>query len=218
MEITSSSAAPAPAPAPPAAAGVIHGPWRATRLWNDIVRGFHAGMPTKKHRVRMRTVENCFSGAEALDWMHKNLKKNPNFGPEVTREQTTQLLHKILRAGIVECVHSSHASQNSLFGSATPAPEGGGAMAGAQQVFSTGDLYRFVDAAAENLRTPGKKSPAASKISRREALAAMGNTPIARGGARASSVEARAKQMQENVGDSEWETRYVYYGEEISRH
>ena len=93
--------------------GVISGPWRATRLWNEIVRSFHAGMPCKRHRVRMKTVENCFSGAEAVDWLHKSLKKNPNFGQDVSKEQTVQLLQKILRAGIVECVHSSSSgSQN----------------------------------------------------------------------------------------------------------
>ena len=93
---------------------VISGPWRATRLWNEIVRSFHSGMPCKRHRVRMKTVvENCFSGAEAVDWLHKSLKKNPNFGQDVTKEQTVQLLQKILRAGIVECVHStSSGSQN----------------------------------------------------------------------------------------------------------
>ena len=95
-------------------ADVISGPWRATRLWNEIVRSFHSGMPCKRHRVRMKTVvENCFSGAEAVDWLHKSLKKNPNFGQDVTKEQTVQLLQKILRAGIVECVHSSSSgSQN----------------------------------------------------------------------------------------------------------
>ena len=29
---------------------VIEGPWRATRLWNSIVRSLQEGMPLKKHR------------------------------------------------------------------------------------------------------------------------------------------------------------------------
>ncbi len=38
-------------------------------------------------RRNMRTYEGCFSGAEAIDGLHKHLRKNPNFDGEVTREQ-----------------------------------------------------------------------------------------------------------------------------------
>ena len=41
---------------------------------------------------------------QAIDWLHKNLQKNPNFGSEVTKEQTIQLLKKLHRAGIIENV------------------------------------------------------------------------------------------------------------------
>ena len=82
----------------------LQGPWRATRLWNSIIRTFRAEMPLKKHKKNMRTYENCFSSTEAVDFLHKHLQKNPNFGTEVSKEQTVQLLKKLYRAGIIENV------------------------------------------------------------------------------------------------------------------
>ena len=46
---------------------VEEGPWRATRLWNSIVRSLHEGdLPQKKHRKHLRTFEDCFTASEAL--------------------------------------------------------------------------------------------------------------------------------------------------------
>ena len=58
----------------------------------------------KKHKKNMRTYENCFSSTDAVDWLQKSLQKNPNFGAEVTKEQTVLLLQKLYRAGIIENV------------------------------------------------------------------------------------------------------------------
>ena len=45
------------------------------------------GLPQKKHRRQLKTYEKCFTGIEATDWLHKHLKKNPNFDAEVSKEQ-----------------------------------------------------------------------------------------------------------------------------------
>ncbi|XP_058846209.1 DEP domain-containing protein 1B-like isoform X1 [Acipenser ruthenus] len=78
------------------------GPYRATKLWNETIKLFRAGMPLRKHRVHFRTYESCFTASEAVDWLHKLLKSNQNFGPEVTRTQTVQLLKKYLKNHVIE--------------------------------------------------------------------------------------------------------------------
>ncbi|MGH0186245.1 UNVERIFIED_CONTAM: hypothetical protein FKN15_021001 [Acipenser sinensis] len=78
------------------------GPYRATKLWNETIKLFRAGMPLRKHRVHFRTYESCFAASEAVDWLHKLLKSNQNFGPEVTRTQTVQLLKKYLKNHVIE--------------------------------------------------------------------------------------------------------------------
>ena len=92
---------------------VDDGPWRATRLWNSIVRNVQQGLPLKRHRRQLRTYENCFTAVEAVEWLHKHLKKNPNFDAEVTKEQTIMLLGKLLLAGVIHPIDTSISSFSS---------------------------------------------------------------------------------------------------------
>ncbi|KAG8437152.1 hypothetical protein GDO86_008013 [Hymenochirus boettgeri] len=81
---------------------ITPGPYRATKLWNEVTRYFRAGMPLKKHRQHFKTFGNCFTASEAIDWLHHMLKTNSNFGSEVTRRQTIQLLRKFLKNHVIE--------------------------------------------------------------------------------------------------------------------
>ncbi|XP_065104577.1 DEP domain-containing protein 1A isoform X1 [Paramisgurnus dabryanus] len=83
---------------------VTPGPYRATKLWNEVTKLFRAGMPLKKHRQHFRLYGNCFSASAAVDWLHELLKSNSNFGPEVTRQQTVQLMKKFLKNHVIEDV------------------------------------------------------------------------------------------------------------------
>ncbi|KAJ7427100.1 DEP domain-containing protein 1B [Willisornis vidua] len=78
------------------------GPYRATRLWNEIIELFRAGMPVRKHRCRFKSYERCFKASEAVDCLHELLGSNQNFGPEVTRDQTVKLLKKFLKNHVIE--------------------------------------------------------------------------------------------------------------------
>ncbi|XP_061636382.1 DEP domain-containing protein 1A isoform X2 [Phyllopteryx taeniolatus] len=83
---------------------VTPGPYRATKLWNEITRLFRAGMPLKKHRQNLRNYSSCFTAVAAVDWLHQMLCSNSNFGPDVTRQQTVQLLKKFLKNHVIEDV------------------------------------------------------------------------------------------------------------------
>jgi len=131
----------------------ITGPWRATRLWNDIIRTMRAEMPVRKHKKNLKTYENCFSSSEVIDWLHKNLQKNSNFGTDVTREQTLQLLSKLTRAGIIENVREADL-----------------------QEFREGELFRLSNKSpVRNIRTPGKADKKGD--GGRVVLGDLGNTP-----------------------------------------
>lgn len=110
-------------------------------------------MPTRKHKKNLKTFENCFSSAEVIDWLHKNLQKNSNFGTDVTREQTIQLLSKLARAGIIENVRDEEV-----------------------QEFREGELYKLSNKSpVRNIRTPGKVE---KKVEvERVVLGEVGNTP-----------------------------------------
>ncbi|KAI3368488.1 hypothetical protein L3Q82_025504, partial [Scortum barcoo] len=72
--------------------------------WNEVTRLFRAGMPLRKHRQNFRHYASCFTASAAVDWLHQLLRSNSNFGPDVTRQQTVQLLKKFLKNHVIEDV------------------------------------------------------------------------------------------------------------------
>ncbi|KFQ31187.1 DEP domain-containing protein 1A, partial [Mesitornis unicolor] len=80
--------------------------------WNEITKYFRAGMPLRKHRQHFKKHGNCFTASEAVDWLHEVLRSNSNFGPEVTRHQTVQLLRKFLKNHVIEDIKGRWGSEN----------------------------------------------------------------------------------------------------------
>ncbi|KAM5257101.1 DEP domain-containing protein 1A isoform 1-T1 [Ctenodactylus gundi] len=88
------------------------GPYRATKLWNEVTTSFRAGMPLRKHRQHFKKHGNCFTAGEAIDWLYDLLRNNSNFGPEVTRQQTIQLLRKFLKNHVIEDIKGRWGSES----------------------------------------------------------------------------------------------------------
>uniref|UniRef100_UPI0037E9493B DEP domain-containing protein 1A n=1 Tax=Semicossyphus pulcher TaxID=241346 RepID=UPI0037E9493B len=91
---------------------ITPGPYRATKLWNEVTRLFRAGMPLRKHRHNFRHHASCFTSSAAVDWLHQLLRNNSNFGPDVTRQQTVQLLKKFLKNHVIEDVKGRWGSED----------------------------------------------------------------------------------------------------------
>lgn len=69
-------------------------------------------MPLRKHRQHFKKYGNCFTAEEAVDWLYDLLRNNNNFGPEVTRQQTLQLLRKFLKNHVIEDIKGRWGSEN----------------------------------------------------------------------------------------------------------
>ncbi|NXH28736.1 DEP1A protein, partial [Myiagra hebetior] len=80
--------------------------------WNEVTRYFRAGMPLRRHRQRLRSHGSCFTAAEAADWLHQVLRSNSSFGPDVTRQQTVQLLRKFLKNHVIEDIKGGWGAEN----------------------------------------------------------------------------------------------------------
>ncbi|NWI02236.1 DEP1A protein, partial [Tichodroma muraria] len=80
--------------------------------WNEVTRYFRAGMPLRRHRQRLRSHGSCFTAAEAADWLHQVLRSNGSFGPDVTRQQTVQLLRKFLKNHVIEDIKGRWGAEN----------------------------------------------------------------------------------------------------------
>ncbi|XP_066049112.1 DEP domain-containing protein 1A isoform X2 [Chamaea fasciata] len=69
-------------------------------------------MPVRRHRQRLRSHGSCFTAAEAADWLHPVLRSSSSFGPDVTRQQTVQLLRKFLKNHVIEDVKGRWGTEN----------------------------------------------------------------------------------------------------------
>uniref|UniRef100_A0A3Q1FMG7 DEP domain containing 1B n=1 Tax=Acanthochromis polyacanthus TaxID=80966 RepID=A0A3Q1FMG7_9TELE len=88
------------------------GPYRATKLWNETIKLFRGGMSLRRHWAHFRYYDCSFTGSEAVDYLHELLRQNYNFGPEVTRYQTLQLLRKFLKAHVIEDIKGRHGTED----------------------------------------------------------------------------------------------------------
>ncbi|XP_020793134.1 DEP domain-containing protein 1B [Boleophthalmus pectinirostris] len=88
------------------------GPYRATKLWNETIKLFRSGMPLRRHWAHFRCYDCSFTGSEAVDYLHDLLRRNYNFGPEVTRYQTLQLLKKFLKAHVIEDIKGRYGTED----------------------------------------------------------------------------------------------------------
>ena len=80
--------------------------------WNETIKLFRGGMPLRRHRAKLRYYDWSFTGSEAVDYLHNLLRRNHNFGPEVTRYQTLQLLRKFLKAHVIEDIKGHHGTED----------------------------------------------------------------------------------------------------------
>ncbi|KAK2164134.1 hypothetical protein LSH36_68g05011 [Paralvinella palmiformis] len=120
-------------------------PYRATKLWNEVVQVFREGLPVGRHRRYMKSYESCFVASEAVTWLHQQLQENSNFGHHVTRVQTVQLLQKFQKARLIVDVRGNKHEKVDFT--------------------DNGRLYRFVET------SPIKKSKSASRMPTRAPLA-----------------------------------------------
>ena len=63
----------------------------------------------------MKYYDDCFSGSDALAWIHDFLKLNPNFGQNVSRTQAKLLCQKLLQRNVFEDVVGQFKSTKSVF-------------------------------------------------------------------------------------------------------
>ncbi|KAK6024843.1 hypothetical protein OSTOST_09277, partial [Ostertagia ostertagi] len=74
------------------------GRYKATTLWNNIIRHFRDEMPIKRHRRQLTYFEDTFTGKEAVDFLLILLPRL------IRRSNCVTLLQKFLDQGFIERV------------------------------------------------------------------------------------------------------------------
>ncbi|XP_030228759.1 DEP domain-containing protein 1A isoform X2 [Gadus morhua] len=154
---------------------VTPGPYRATKLWNEVTRLFRSGMPIRKHRQNFRVHSACFMATAAVDWLHQLLCSNSNFGPDVTRQQTVQLLKKFLKNHVIEDVKGRW---------------------GSEDLEDNGSLYRFPSTSPlKPIPSPAPKQTSTPGSSLKRSLSLRDKEGLFR----FRSTKKLSKETQENV-------------------
>lgn len=91
----------------------VEGKFQATAVWNVIVSHLKNTVELKKHRVRLKSYNQCFSGADAVDvvFQYANEQKTNLGTKSVTRQQAAKVKRCIyciyLIVGLLDCQISS---------------------------------------------------------------------------------------------------------------
>ena len=68
------------------------GPFRATKIWNDLIEHVKGNVELKRRRHKMRHIESCFTGTDAVDVvLHFLLNERETFSTELSREKATKV-------------------------------------------------------------------------------------------------------------------------------
>ncbi|XP_048771485.2 DEP domain-containing protein 7-like [Ostrea edulis] len=73
------------------------GPFRATQIWNEIITHLKTHVEVKRRRYKMRTYDNSFSGAHAVDVVMTYLLSEKNtFSTDLSREKAVKLCQSLM--------------------------------------------------------------------------------------------------------------------------
>ncbi|CAJ0606905.1 unnamed protein product [Cylicocyclus nassatus] len=76
--------------------------YRATTLWNNIIRHFREEMPVKRHRRQLTYFDDSFTGKEAVDFLMELLPRLILEGRQVDRSNCTTLLQKFIDQSFIK--------------------------------------------------------------------------------------------------------------------
>ncbi|KAH9505576.1 hypothetical protein Btru_055918 [Bulinus truncatus] len=121
------------------------GPFRATKIWNDLIEHLKSKVELEKRRYKMRHIDNCFTGTDAVDVvLHFLLNDKDTFSADLSREKAVKVCQMLM--------------QRKVFLSATDKPEAEKAMMFED---SSSKLYHFIGehaVDAENLEDDDDES------------------------------------------------------------
>lgn len=119
-------------------------PFKATKIWNDLVENLKSNLEPRKRRWKLQTFENCFKGSEVVDELQNYVVKHPELVSDPSKVQVKSLGQFLLESRVIESVTLNNEGKKDSF-------ERNG-----------NHLYRFVDkqqqtVESKNVEKTGKK-------------------------------------------------------------
>ena len=85
----------------------VNKPFKATKIWNDLIAHLQANLESKRHRWKMHVYENCFKGTEIIDVLYHYVKNHPDLANNASRAQMKSLCQCLIDSKVFECVVGS---------------------------------------------------------------------------------------------------------------
>ncbi|XP_014662640.1 PREDICTED: DEP domain-containing protein 7-like isoform X2 [Priapulus caudatus] len=81
------------------------GPFRATKIWNDIIEHLRERVEVKRRRQKVKYFDCCFTGQDAVNVLLRYLMQDSvNFGCDVSREKAVKLCQALMDYNVFEPV------------------------------------------------------------------------------------------------------------------
>jgi hypothetical protein len=79
-------------------------PFKATKIWNDLVKNLKANLEPRKRRWKLQTFENCFKGSEVLEELQNYVFNHPELASDPSKVQVKSLGQVLLESRVIESV------------------------------------------------------------------------------------------------------------------
>ncbi|RUS81013.1 hypothetical protein EGW08_011218 [Elysia chlorotica] len=74
------------------------GPFKATKIWKDLIEHVKCNVEIKRRRHKMRYIESCFTGTDAVDVvLHFLLNDRDTFSTDLSREKATKVCQMLMQ-------------------------------------------------------------------------------------------------------------------------
>ena len=93
---------------------VDHGPFRATKIWNELIEHLRTKVEQRRRRWKFQYYENCFRGGDVVEVLYAYVQSNPHLSKNATRSQVRSLCQILLEKRVVECVAVENAKKDSF--------------------------------------------------------------------------------------------------------
>ena len=88
----------------------VHEPFKATKIWNDLIVHLRTNLEPKRRRWKMQFYENCFKGSEVIEVLYHYIRNHPDLANNASRSQVKSLCQCLIDSKVFECVAVNDAS------------------------------------------------------------------------------------------------------------
>lgn len=77
-------------------------PFKATKIWNDLVEHLKTNIEPRKRRWKLQTFDKCFRGSDVVEQLQNYVFNHPELASDPSKVQVKSLAQKLLESQVIE--------------------------------------------------------------------------------------------------------------------